>query len=160
MNAFLPVIPAFAAFLAAIVVGPRLVSVKAPAVFVCAAGAAVYAAFLAVIVATGNTILFWPVSALYWFLFLVFLVIFLVVYRSASLRIMGELLDRPGHAESYESLFERYLRLESLNSRLGLLVETSYARDTGSGFELTEKGKKRGRLVAALQKLFNIEFGG
>lgn len=160
MSAFLPAAAGFGVFLAVAIFAPRIIVVRAPATFVCAAGSAVYTALLAVSAATGNTIAFWPVSALYWFLFLAFLVLFLVVYRSVSLRILGDLLDRPGHAEPYERLFENYLRSETVAARLALLVEIGNVRQGAPGLELTDKGRRNGRIVAALQRLFKIEFGG
>lgn len=160
MSAFLPAILAFGAFVGAVVLVPRILDVRSPASFVCALGIAAYALLLAVSAAAGVAVSFWPVSALYWFLFLAFLVLFLVVYRSVSLRILGDLLDRPGHAEPYERLFENYLRSETLNARLGFLVETGNVREGAAGLALTDKGRRNGRIVAAVQRLFKIEFGG
>ena len=160
MKSFLPAVVAFGAFVFVVVLAPRVRDIKSPATLVCAAGVGVYVARLAVSTATADEIAFWPFTALFWFLFLIFLVFFLVVYRSVSLRLLSELLDRPGHREAYDALLDDYLRLETLEARLGLLIETGNAGRTEAGLQLTDRGRRNGRFVATLQRLFRIEFSG
>ena len=102
----------------------------------------------------------WPLVACYSFLSLVFLLAFGAIYKSISLRILGDLLGRPGRRDRYEAILARYIEDESYRTRLALLVSEGLARREAAGFRLTARGERLGRAVSTVQRLFHIGASG
>jgi hypothetical protein len=150
----------FAVYVAAALVLLRVSNRMSPALLVTTAGLAVYAAVLGVAVMSGPGVLFWPMSAAYWFLTLAFLMGFGAIYKSISLRILLDLLDRPGHADRYEAILNRYVQHESYQHRLSVLTEGGLARRGPAGCEVTSKGRRLAAIVEALQGFFKIAYSG
>jgi hypothetical protein len=76
------------------------------------------------------------------------------------LRILLDLLDRPGNAGLYSAILARYVVAESFESRLIVMQENGLAVLTPAGYALTDKGRRLARAVAALHRLFAIERSG
>jgi hypothetical protein len=108
----------------------------------------------------GQRVLFWPLSASYWFLTLCFLMAFGAIYKSISLRILLDLLDRPNRSESGEAILKRYVQHESYRDRLRILVTDGLATREHAGFQLTRKGRRIAATARAVQRLFRIERSG
>ena len=102
----------------------------------------------------------WPLVASYSFLSLVFLLAFGAIYKSISLRILGDLLQRPGRRDTYDAILVRYIEDESYRTRLTLLVSEGLARRVPAGFTLTARGERLARTVSTVQRLFHIGASG
>lgn len=132
----------------------------APAFVVTASSLVVYVTMVLVAAGLGWPVRFWPVSATYWFLALCFLTAFGAIYKSISLRILLDLLNRPNRSERFEAILDRYVQRESYQARLSILVADGLATQETAGFQLTPKGRRIAALVRALQTLFRIERSG
>ena len=119
-----------------------------------------YAVAVAAAAVFGRNANFWTVSICYWFPALVFLMGFGAVYKSVSLRILLDLLGRPGQAEHYSRVLARYVAAESFESRLEVMIENRFAVLTSVGYTLTDRGRRLAKATGALQKLFAIERSG
>ena len=131
---------------------------KGPAVTATSVG--IYLAMVGTVAGLGRRVLFWPLSASYWFLAFCFLMAFGAIYKSISLRILLDLLDRPNRSESYEAILERYVQHESYQDRLGILVADGLATREHAAFQLTRKGRRIAATAHAVQRLFKIERSG
>ena len=89
-----------------------------------------------------------------------FLMAFGALYKSISLRILLDLLDRPGHAGLYSAILARYVAAESFENRLTVMQENGFAVPTPAGYALTDKGRRLAGLVGVLHRLFAIERSG
>jgi len=132
----------------------------APALAVMTGSVVVYVTMLLDAAGLGRAVRFWPVSATYWFLALCFLTAFGAIYKSISLRILLDLLNRPDRSERLEAILDRYVRRESYQARLSILVADGLATQETAGFRLTPKGRRIAALVRALQRFFRIERSG
>ena len=112
----------FVAYLTVVLVLVRVLNRMAPALVVTASSLVVYVTMLLVAARLGRAVRFWPVSATYWFLALCFLTAFGAIYKSISLRILLDLLNRPDRSERLEAILDRYVRRESYQARLSILV--------------------------------------
>jgi hypothetical protein len=135
-------------------------SSASPAVVVTLAALAMYPATLAATLLLGRTIGFWPFSAAYWFLSLIFLMVFGAVYKSISLRILLDLLERPGRSDEYAAVMQRYVSEESFERRLLVMLDAGLAARGADGFRLTEKGRRISSIVRRVQAVFAIEASG
>ena len=108
----------------------------------------------------GRNVNFWVVSIVFWFPTLAFLMGFGAVYKSISLRILLDLLLRPGHAEAYSAILARYVAAESFESRLDVMLKNDFAVLTSAGYSLTDKGRRLAGMVSTLQRLFAIQRSG
>ncbi len=150
----------FTAYLGTLLVMLRVSHRTTPALVVTASALAVYGAMIVVAASLGRTVLFWPVSATYWFLAACFLMGFGAIYKSISLRILLDLLNRPGRADRYEGILNRYVQEESYQRRLSVLQEAGLAIRGTVGYEVTPKGRRLASIIDALQRLFKIESSG
>ena len=135
-------------------------SSASPAAVVTLAALAMYPATLAVTLLLGRTVAFWPFSAAYWFLSLVFLMVFGAVYKSISLRILLDLLERPGRSDNYAGVMQRYVNEESFKRRLLVMLDAGLTARDADGFQLTEKGRRISSVVRRVQAVFAIETSG
>jgi len=90
-----------------------------------------------------------------------YLIFFVNLMNSVSLRLMGELRQAPGGKLSLQQLQGVYSDEAALDSRLGSLVHNGLLVDQGAGgLALTGKGRALARVLAASRALFGIdEFG-
>ena len=150
----------FTAYVGTVLVMLRVSHRTTPALVVTASSLVVYVTMIAVAASLGRPVLFWPASATYWFLAACFLMGFGAIYKSISLRILLDLLNRPGRADRYEGILNRYVQEESYQRRLSVLQEAGLAIRGAAGYEVTPKGRRLAAVVDALQRLFRIESSG
>jgi len=158
-DAMLIAVGGFTGYLALVLVALRL-SNAAPAVIVIASAFAAYLGMTVAVAAVSPPFLFWPTSAVYWFLSICFLMVFGAVYKSISLRILAELCMRPGRRDDYQAILGRSVHSERFKGRVRILIADGLATDDGDGLMLTRKGRRIAGAVAALQRLFRIERSG
>ena len=102
---------------------------------------------------------YWPAAAVSGFGAVVWLFTYSAVYKSVSLRILGEINRSPGHALAIATITEQYVRPE-FESRVAVLVRMGCARGTEHGYEVTRKGTDVASWIAVLQWLFGIGTSG
>ncbi len=91
---------------------------------------------------------------------LCFLMAFGGIYKSISLRILLDLLNRPNRCDRYETILNRYVERESYQGRLRILIGDGLATRVPAGFQLTRKGRRIAAAAHALQRLFKIGTSG
>lgn len=160
LDAILVAVGGFAGYLALVLIALRIARAAPPAVVVILSAFAAYPAMVVAVVTVSPPFLFWPSSAVYWFLAICFLMVFGAIYKSISLRILAELAIRPGRQDDYQAILGRYVHRESFQGRVRILVADGMATDDGNGLVLTQKGRRVAGAVAALQRLFRIERSG
>jgi hypothetical protein len=138
----------------------RAINRAAPALIVVLCAMLIYAVLLFVGAITFAPLYFWIFSATYWFFSLCFLMVFGAIYKSVSLRLLLDLLNRPGHADSYQAVLDRYVRQESYQDRLQIMVKEGFAVRDLQKFVLAPKGRLIAAVVINLQKAFRIEKSG
>ena len=153
-------IAGFLFYLAAVAVALRLPWALSPARAVIGIALLVYAAAGGAAAVFGRNVNFWNMSIVFWFTTLLFLMAFGALYKSISLRILLDLLDRPGHAGLYSAILARYVAAESFESRLTVMQENGFAILTPAGYVLTDRGRRLAGLVGSLHRLFAIERSG
>lgn len=159
-DAMLTAVGGFAGYLALVLVALRIAGATPPAIVVILAAFAAYLGMAVIVTVVSPPFLFWPSSAVYWFLAICFLMVFGAIYKSISLRILAELSMRPGRRDDYQAILGRYVHRESFQGRVRILVADGMATDRQNGLALTQKGRRIARAVAALQRLFKIERSG
>ena len=150
----------FLLYFVTIVMVLRWIDQTSPALLVIATSILIYVALLTVAVVSSWTMMFWPLSAAYWFLVLCFLMAFGAIYKSLSLRILRDLLDQSGWSESYDTIFTRYVQEESFVGRLQIVIANGWAIRLPNRIQLTARGYRIATTVYAVQKLFKIERSG
>jgi len=150
----------FAFYLAMVAIVLRLPWAFSPARAVIGVALLAYAAVVAAAAVFGSGGNFWTVSIVFWFTTLLFLMAFGAVYKSVSLRILLDLLGRPGHAGLYSAILARYVVAESFENRLIVMQENGFAVPTSAGYALTDKGRRLAGAVGALHHLFAIDRSG
>jgi hypothetical protein len=150
----------FAIYVCAALVVLRAPSRRSPAVVVAGLAPVGYVAALGWTLVTGGTLLFWAFSATYAFLTLAFLVAFSAVYKSVTLRILGDLLAQPDGADIVDAILSRYVMAESFRSRVAVLTGQGFADRTAGGLRLSARGRRLARAVRAVQSAWKIEQSG
>ena len=150
----------FVLYVAIVAVVLRLSWAISPALVAIGAAFLTYAALVAIAAVSGRNANFWITSIIFWFPTLGFLMGFGAVYKSVSLRILLDLLARPGERELCSAILERYIAVESFENRLAIMLESGLAIHTSAGYALTEKGRRLARITAAMHRLFAIERTG
>lgn len=92
-----------------------------------------------------------------WNLYLVF---FINLMNSVSLRMMIEIHGAPDRQLSRDDLLACYTDEEALHSRLEGLVRTGFAQWAGPSLVLTARGRSFAALLSVIRRLFGIEFYG
>jgi hypothetical protein len=95
--------------------------------------------------------------AILWNLYTIFLI---NLMNSVSLRMMVEIDNSPAQALSAEEIQALYSDKEALQSRLRGLVSTGFLKEEGRDLVLTRQGQTLARILAAIRRLFGIEFFG
>jgi hypothetical protein len=120
----------------------------------------VYVALLAVSPAIFHRLAFWPFSATYGFLTLCVLMLFGALYKSVSLRMLGDLSKTAGHALPEQELLARYIEEDSFGRRVAILLEQGHAERTAEGLALSSKGRRIAAAIHRLQQAFAIRASG
>ncbi len=150
----------FLLYLACAVIMLRIACAVGPSRIVIGAAVIVGIVTVAGALVVRPVILFWPLFASYSLLSLTFLLAFGAVYKSISLRILGDLLQRPERYDDYQRIVARYIEEESYRARLSLLVSEGLAEREDSRFRLTTKGWRLAKAVSNLQRFFAIRSSG
>ncbi len=133
---------------------------RSPALIVTGSAALIYVALLAASVATPVRMAFWPFTAAYAFLALSLLVPFGALYKSVSLRMLGDLSGIAGHARPERELLARYIEEDSFGRRIDILLEQGYAERTADGLRLSITGRRVAARIHLLQRAFAIRASG
>lgn len=160
LEATLAAVGGFAGYVVLVLFALRVLKATAPAVVVILSALVAYLGLIVIVSTVHPPFLFWPYSAVYWFLTLCFLMVFGAIYKSISLRILADLSSRPNRRDDYQDILNRYIHRDSFQDRVRILVADSLAIRSNSGLELTEKGRRIARMIIYLQCLFKIERSG
>lgn len=150
----------FAVYLLLVLVALRALRRVAASAIVTGAAVVTYVGLVAVAGASGTAVRFWPLSASYWFPSLCFLMVFGAIYKSISLRILSDLIDRPACADRYDAVLGRCIEGDSYPNRLQVMADAGLAVRGASDLCLTPKGRRLAASVARLQALYKIERSG
>lgn len=159
-NSILQGLLMFALYLAGVTLALRALSRSEPALVVVALGGAVFLVAVPALLLAGQSINLWAFAVSYWFFVISFLMIFGALYKSISLRILQDLLEKPGRTEGYDAILARYIVAESYQSRLHVAQEQRLVVRSGDRYALTERGHRIARLVRAVQTAFGIRRSG
>jgi hypothetical protein len=146
-------------WLAAVLVLLRVMR-RSPAVIVVGTAALVYLALLVASLALPMWVAFWSFSAAYGFLTLSLLMVFGALYKSVSLRILGDLSEVAGLTLPEKELLARYIEEESFDRRVAILLEQGYAERAADGLRLSNKGRRIAAAIRLLQRAFTIRASG
>jgi len=146
-------------WLAAVLVLLR-VSKRSPALIVGLSAAIVYLAVLLAALAIFDRLAFWPFSAAYGFLTLCVLMAFGALYKSVSLRMLGDLSKAAGWALPEQELLARYIEEDSFGRRVAILLKEGHAVRTPEGLVLSRKGHRIAAAIYRLQQAFAIRASG
>lgn len=102
----------------------------------------------------------WSFTALYAFLFAVFLQAFGVVYKSISLRMLSELVNLPGRCLAIEESHCKLVAEDAYLRRVANLREGGLVTQDGQDVQLTAKGRQVVGWISTLQRLFGIASSG
>ena len=149
----------FAAYVVLVAVSLRIATRASPAKVALILAFLAYAILLAVVVVLAPPVKFWALSTTYWFLVTCFLMIFGAVFKSVSLRILGDLLNEPCRAATGDAI-ARYVEKDSFADRLDVMVKVGFARLTAAGYELTPKGIRVASVMHWLHRVFMISKSG
>jgi hypothetical protein len=136
------------------------VSKRSPALIVIGSAVLVYVALLAASPAMLQRLAFWPFSAAYGFLTLCLVMLFGALYKSVSLRMLGDLSKVAGHALPEQELLARYIEEDSFGRRVAILLEQGHAERTADGLKLSSKGRRVAGAIHAIQEAFAIRASG
>lgn len=103
---------------------------------------------------------FWSISVSYWFGCLCFLMVFGAVYKSISLRVLDQISQSPTDRLDEAVLSGEYIKSDSFDRRLTVILENGYAEKTELGFSLLPKGQRLARIVRWFHRTFSIERSG
>jgi hypothetical protein len=133
------------------------ISKRSPALIVVASAGVVYVALLAFSPAIFYRLAF---SAAYGFLTLCVLMLFGALYKSVSLRMLGDLSKTAGHALPELELLARYIEEDSFGRRVAILLDQGHAERSAEGLALSSKGRRIAAAIARLQQAFAIRASG
>lgn len=150
----------FVAYVLSLTVLLRLVRGAGPTLVVLAAAIAIGVLAIAVSAGLGQRVNFWGFAASYGFFTLTFLMGFGAIYKSISLRILLDLSNRPGRAELYDRVLDRFIVQESFRNRLAVIEEQQFAARIGGCFALTRRGRRLACAIAMIQKFYRVGRSG
>jgi hypothetical protein len=133
---------------------------RSPALIVIGAAALVYVVLLIAAAAMPGRVAFWPLSAAYGFVTLCGLMAFGALYKSVSLRMLGDLSKVAGHAMPEQELLARYIEEDSFGRRVAILLEQGHAERTADGLRLSPKGRRIAAAIHLFQRAFAIRASG
>ena len=136
------------------------VMTRSPALVVTGSALFVYVFVLIALSAIPVPLAFWPFSAAYGFLTLSLLMVFGALYKSVSLRMLGDLSKVSGHALPERELLARYIEEDSFGRRVAILLAQGHAERAVDGLRLSVKGRRLAAAVHCLQRAFAIRASG
>lgn len=151
---------AFAAYVIVVLLLLRAVRKNEPTFIVLFSALLVFPLSITVWFLLQMQINFWVFSTAYWFLVLCFLMGFGAVYKSLSLRMLLELLEKPDHTHSAEEFRQEYIFGDSFHHRLQLIVDQGLAERHDGSLSLTVRGKKWAEAIIGVQRAFGITRSG
>jgi hypothetical protein len=86
--------------------------------------------------------------------------LFGALYKSVSLRMLGDLSKAKGHALPEQELLARYIEEDSFSRRVAILLEQGHAERTPDGLNLSSKGRSIAAGIYGLQRVFAIRASG
>jgi hypothetical protein len=131
-----------------------------PALTMTGSATLVYFAVLAAALVAPVRIAFWPFSAAYAFLALCVLMPFGALYKSVSLRMLGDLSRTAGQALPEQQLLARYIEEDSFGRRVDILLAQGYAEREAGKLRLSAKGRRIAAGIHVLQRAFAIRTSG
>ena len=140
--------------------GIRLLHSHSPALLAVGLSFLGYLALLASAMLAFGTNSFWSISISYWFGCLCFLMVFGAVYKSISLRVLDQLALSSADRVHEKVLSDAYIKSESFDRRLDVILENGYAEKTVAGYSLLPKGQRLARIVKWFHRIFSIERSG
>ncbi len=159
-SGMLHAIVAFFVYIIAILIALRGLRGCAPAFLVVALSGAICAMSLGVIVFLHHRINLWSFLVTYWFMVTSFLMAFGAIYKSLSLRILSDLLSKPGRSDDIQRVFSHYLVEDSYQNRLALMCHNALVVFDDERYALTPKGRRLTECVRTLQIWFGISRSG
>jgi hypothetical protein len=102
---------------------------------------------------------YWHGAALYWFGFNCYLYAFGAVYKSVSLRLLGNLAKAPGHALSLKTIVDT-LVAPLFADRMALLVDTGLAHTANGATTPTPQGTKTAERIGTAQAIMGVGQSG
>jgi hypothetical protein len=150
----------FAMYIGVILLSLRLFPRIEAALLVVILAMVIFFVGLTMFIFIGQTVNFWIFATGYWFLTTCFLMIFGAIYKSISLRILLELLEKPGRMDSYQDVFTRFVVNDSFQNRLNLIESKNLASIGHGGYVLTPKGTRIAKCARAIQRTFGITRSG
>jgi hypothetical protein len=108
----------------------------------------------------GRAFNFWGFAVFYWFLVMGFVLAFGAIYKSLSLRILLDLLGRPGHSDNGAALHDRYLIADSFQNRLAVILSKGLVSVNNDQYSLTQQGRSLALRVQSVQRVFGISRSG
>ena len=151
---------AFMLFVVGVALALRALRRSEPALIVMSLGLGIFLLAIPSLLFAGRSINLWAFTVSYWFFTVSFLMIFGALYKSISLRILRDLLEKPDRFERYNTILARYVAEESYQSRLEVIRERRLAVQTGNRYALTARGQHIARWVRTMQNLFGIKRSG
>ena len=136
------------------------VTTRSPALVVIASAAFVYVAVLVAASAMPAGLAFWQFSSAYGFLTLSLLMVFGALYKSVSLRMLGDLSKVSGLALPERELLARYIEEDSFGRRVAILLDQGHAERTADGLRLSIKGRRIAAAIHRVQRAFAIRASG
>lgn len=138
----------------------RLLDRKSPAALAILCGLAAYTLLTAVVILAIDRPAFWAYTISFGFGSICFLMVFGAVYKSISLRVLLDLLQAPGRSLETARLMQEYVRKDSFERRIDVMVENGFARSENGSLVLLPKGRRIASSVQAVQNLFAITRSG
>lgn len=160
MPSFVLSIAAFAVFLVVTVVIYRAVQVRKTMHALAAVFVAVFVAAVAFAAAFLRDIDFWAFASGYLCLFLIFVQVFSIFYKSISLRLVLDLEARDGGRAPLDQVYDDSIIAGSYHRRLAVLEEGGLIARRGDTIELTPKGAVMARRLVLVQGMLGIDNSG
>lgn len=151
---------AFALFLFVSLAVFRVVDVRKTLQVLAAVFVAVLVASIAFAVAFLRDIDPWAFFSLYLCLFLIFVQIFAIFYKSISLRLILDIDTRQGGRAPLDWLHAESIIAGSYRRRLAVLEESGLISRKGDTIELTPRGVATARQLSLVQSVLGIENSG
>ena len=133
---------------------------RSPALVVTGSATLVYVIVLIASSAFVTRLAFWPFSSAYGFLTLSLLMVFGALYKSVSLRMLGDLSKVSGHAVPERELLAHYIEEDSFGRRVAILLDQGHAERGADGLRLSIKGRRFAAAIHRLQRAFAIRASG
>jgi len=156
---FLP-FASFAVFVSVVIAVFRLVEIVRVMLALCVAFLAVLAATVAVATAVLRDVDFWFFFSVFLCLFLIFVLVFSLFYKSISLRLLFDIHERKNGRAPLEWVYTESILTGSFQRRLALLEEDRLISRRNDTVMLTPEGGRTVHRLLAAQKLLGISDSG